>query len=68
VLKIIRPDTTSAVTGNLLAGRHLHETTPAEVFSEKLRRLGITPDHPDHHELTGTFLELLNSMQESATV
>jgi len=67
VLKIIRPDATSAVTGNLLTGRHLHETTPTEVFSEKLRRLGITPDHPEHHEITGTFLELLNSMQESAT-
>ncbi len=67
VLKIIRPAATSATTGHLLTGRHLHETTPTEVFSEKLRRLGIDPDHPEYHELTGTFLELLNSMQESAT-
>ena len=67
VLKIIRPAATSAAAGNILSGRHLHETTPAEVFSEKLRRLGITPDKPEYHELTGSFLELLNHMQESAT-
>jgi len=67
VLKIIRPAATSAASGNILAGRHLHETTPSEVFSEKLRRLRIPPENPEHQELTGTFLELLNSMQETAS-
>jgi hypothetical protein len=47
-------------------GRELHETTPEEVFTEKLRRSGIAADSEQHHELMGTFRELLSRMQEEA--
>ena len=65
VLKIIRPAATAA-TQNILTGRHLHETSPEEVFAEKLRRSGIESDSEEHRELTGTFHELLSRMQEEA--
>jgi DNA repair protein SbcD/Mre11 len=67
VLKIIRPVPTALTTGNALTGLHLHETTPPDVFAEKLRRSGITPDQPEHEELTLTFLELMSHIQEEET-
>jgi exonuclease SbcD len=65
VLKIIRP-VADTVAANILVGRELHETTPEEVFTEKLRRSGIAADSEQHHELMGTFRELLSRMQEEA--
>ena len=67
VLKIERLRPAELVRNNALSGRQLHETTPRDIFAEKLRRDGVDPDSPEHAELMGTFVELLSYMQEVAT-
>lgn len=68
VLKVVRSIGESSPVDSPLAGRQLHETSPEEVFLERLRRAGVDDGSPDHVELLGTFRELMSWManQEAA--
>jgi exonuclease SbcD len=67
VLKLIRQQPNTPFVLSPLAGRELHETTPEDIFAEKLRREGVEPGSEDYAALMGTFHELLSHMQEATT-
>ncbi len=67
VLKLVRQKSTTPFVLSPLAGRELHETTPQDIFAEKLRREGVEPSSDDYVALMGTFHELLSHMQEVTT-
>jgi DNA repair protein SbcD/Mre11 len=67
VLKLIRQPPSTQEVQSLLTGRSLTETTPEDVFTEKLHRAGVASESEHYQELLGTFRELLSQMQDQAS-